>query len=169
LRQIWKFLYWPVVWIITLYVPYCFTPGPWRALGGVTGILLRVAGLLVLAYSMLLTSIGGRTLRLYAHKGGGGFWPDKLFVEGVYGCMRHPQHLGLALFPLGLALLAASPAAVLGSGWSVSAALLFVLLAEEPECLRKYGEEYYKYMMRTPSFTLDPRCLARGIRFLRRG
>ena len=169
MRQIWKFLYWPVVWIITLYVPYCFASGPWRVLGGLAGILLRATGLLVLAYSLLLTSIGGRTLRLYAHKGGGGFWPDKLFVEGVYGCMRHPQHLGLALFPLGLALLAASPAAVLGSGWSLSAALLFVLLAEEPECLRKYGEEYYKYMMRTPSFTLDPRCLARGIRFLRRG
>jgi protein-S-isoprenylcysteine O-methyltransferase Ste14 len=167
LKQAWKFLYWPIAWMLSLYVPYYYATGPWKVLEGPVGVLLRTTGLVVVVYSLFLTSIGGRTLRLLAHTGRSGFWPDRLVVIGVYNCMRHPQHLGLALFPVGLALLAASPVAIIGSGWSVAAALLFVLIVEEPECISKYGDEYYRYMMRTPPFSLDPRCIVRGIMLLR--
>ncbi len=119
----------------------------------------------MMLYSILLSSIGGRTLRLYGHtRETCSFWPDRLVSTGVYSCMRHPQHLGLALFPLAAALLTRNLAVVASSGWGVAGALLFVILVEEPECILKYRGEYYRYMESTPAFTLDPRCLIKGVK-----
>ena len=76
--------------------------------------------------------------------------------------MRHPQHLGLAMIPGGLALLSGSIIAVAACGWAVLAALWFVIVIEEPECQKKFGEEYRRYMQTTPAFSLSFRCLAAG-------
>ncbi len=165
MRQAWKFAYWPVIWIITLAPPLMLEWGP--RLSGPPGLFLQALGLVVIAYSLLLTSVAGRTLRLYGHKGDS-FWPDKLVDVGIYSCMRHPQHLGLALFPVGLSLVTAMPVVLLASGWSVAGALAFVLLVEESECLAKYGEEYVAYMRRVPPFSLNPRCLMEALRFIRK-
>ncbi|MEB3846786.1 MAG: isoprenylcysteine carboxylmethyltransferase family protein [Desulfurococcales archaeon] len=163
MRQAWKFAYWPLIWTITLAPPLVFDWGP--RLHGLSGLFLQALGLVVIVYSLLLTSIAGRTLRLYGHTGDS-FWPDKLVDVGIYSCMRHPQHLGLALFPLGLSLATAMPVVLLASGWSVAGALAFVLLVEEPECLVKYGDKYVAYMRRVPPFSLNPRCLMEALRLL---
>ncbi|MCE4615028.1 MAG: isoprenylcysteine carboxylmethyltransferase family protein [Desulfurococcales archaeon] len=168
MRQAWKFVYWPIIWIITLVPPYYYSTGYWRLLSGYSLWVFRALGAVVFVYSILLSSIGGRTLRLYAHSTSESFWPDRLVKIGIYSCMRHPQHLGLVFMPVSLALLAGSPIAFLGSGWAVVGALLFVLFVEEPECLSKYGESYAEYMSTTPAFNLNPKCLSIGFREIRR-
>lgn len=81
--------------------------------------------------------------------------------------MRHPQHLGLLLVPFGIALLFASPAMLAALGWTIAATLLFIIFVEELECIAKFGEDYCRYMMRVPAFSLNPSCLLHGIRTMR--
>ncbi len=165
MKQLWKFLYWPLLWAATLYSGYILCKYPSCRFKGVTGYASIIIGLIIIAYSLLLTSIGGRTLKRYGHVKSR-LWPDKLVTVGIYSCMRHPQHLGLSLFPVGLGLLARSLGSVIASGWAVVGALLFVLMIEEPECLNKYGEDYYNYMRRVPAFSLNPGCIVKGIKLL---
>ena len=167
MKQIWKFLYWPVIWIITLIPPYTYY-GDKLLIEGPPGLISIILGIILFFYSIILTSIGGRTLKLYGHSSNT-FWPDKLVTTGIYSCMRHPQHLGLMLFPVSLSLLTKSIPVVLSSGWAALGAILFVILIEEPECLRKYGENYTRYMMEVPAFNLNPRCLKRGLEALKKG
>ena len=164
MRQAWKFAYWPVIWALSLGPPLAFGWGP--RIHGLSGMILEALGVVFIVYSLLLTSIAGRTLRLYGHTGRS-FWPDKLVDVGIYSCMRHPQHLGLSLFPVGLSLITAMPVVILASGWSVAGALAFVLILEEPDCLEKYGEAYVNYMRRVPPFSLDVSCIVKGIKFIR--
>ncbi len=162
----WKFAYWPLLWLAAIVAPHALLGGSCR-LEGVGLEASRLLGLILIAWATALTSVAGRTLRLYGHSEGGGFWPDRLVKVGVYSCMRHPQHLGLALAAVGLGLLLASPVAIASSGWAVAGTLLFVLLVEEPECYLRFGREYLEYSMSVKAFSLDPRCLLRGLRALK--
>ncbi|MEB3757154.1 MAG: hypothetical protein GSR79_09925 [Desulfurococcales archaeon] len=168
MRQAWKFVYWPILWAVTLVPPYYYATGWWQTLSGYSLWIFRVLGIVLFVYAVMLTSIGGRTLRLYAHSQRDSFWPDRLVKIGIYSCMRHPQHLGLVFMPVSLALLAGSPMALLGSGWAVVGALLFVLFVEEPECLSKYGVDYAEYMKTIPAFSINPECLSIGLKQIRR-
>ena len=161
--QIWKFFYWPVVWILALW--------PWHVtasshLSGV--IFIRFAGLTVLAYGLMVHILAGKTLKRLGHTPENkSIWPDVLVTSGIYSSMRHPQHLGLILIPLGIALLICTFQALLAAGWTVAAGLFFVLVIEEPECLRKFGKSYCDYMAKTPAFSLGPQAFSQGLRFLK--
>jgi len=123
-------------------------------------------GVLVL---WLVMRISRNTGRLLAREGREGDLPrgdtNRLVTEGVYGCMRHPMHLGLLLFPLSLALLIGSLSFIL-----VIAPLeaLFILtmvkLIEEPEAIAKFSDPYRKYRQLEPMFNLRPDCLRRLLR-----
>lgn len=157
--MIWKFLFWPVVWI-TIFLPGWIWP---LSLSGIFRWITLVVGLIIFIMAILLAAIGGKTLKHFAHQDGHQtFWPDKFTAAGIFSCMRHPMHLGLALFPVGIALIWGSIPVILASGWGVVAALWFVLVVEEKETLHHFGDEYSRYMQQTPPFTLSPTCLKKG-------
>ena len=163
-NMIWKFLFWPSVWTIT------FLPGwIWPLyLDGVIRLAAFFLGLLLFFYMILLTAVAGRTLRYFAHQENRKtFWPDKFTAIGIYGCMRHPMHLGLALLPVAIALMWGSIPVILTAGWSVAATFWFVLTIEEKETLQYFDNEYSSYMQHTPAFTLSPKCLIKGYLLLR--
>ncbi len=165
MRGLWKFAYWPLAWAASLLIPALACP---QRLHGSAYWASFALGIAVAAWGVAHVSVAGRTLRLLGHsRPGGGPWPDVLVTSGIYSCMRHPQHMGLAAIPVGLALMSGSPAAVIGSGWAVAAALAFVVLVEEPECRSRFGRDYQDYASSVPPFSLDPRCLIRGIAFIR--
>ena len=157
--MIWKFLFWPAAWTIT------FLPG-WIWPLYLDGLIRSTAfflGVILFANAIALTAVGGRTLKYFAHqKNHKTFWPDKFIVVGIYGCMRHPMHLGLALLPVAITLIWGSIPAILTAGWSVAATFWFVLTIEEKEILQHFGNEYSRYMRHTPAFTLSPKCLKKG-------
>ncbi len=163
-----RLAYWLIVWLAVIFSSlldkyWIFTvPFEWR-------LALRTLGVIVVGYSVLLSSLAGRTLKRYGHlEPEGGFKaPDRLVTVGIYSCMRHPNHFGLALLPIGLALLLASPTALIFSGWGVAAAMFFLVWFEEPENLSKFGLEYVEYMKRVPPFRLSIKCLVKGFKALR--
>ncbi len=165
ITMLWKFFYWPVVWAL-FFAPGVVWPlslkGGWlvgaRALGGVLGV-----------YATFLAATGGRTLSKFAHRESHEtFWPDRFTDFGIFGCMRHPMHLGLAAFPVALALLSGRVLAIAASGWGVAAALWFVLHIEEKDALEKFGSTYSDYMLRVPPFSLKWRCIQAGLRVWKR-
>jgi len=165
-KGLWKFAYWLIAWTL-VFLPGAVT-GDIGSIGGALGVFLRVLGALTVMGALIIHIIAGRTLKRLGHsRGQGGIWPDRLVTVGIYSCMRHPQHLGLALIPLGLTALLASPTALISSGWGILAASLFVLAIEEPECLEKFGTAYHEYMNRTPAFSLEPSCVVIGLKRLK--
>ncbi len=122
-----------------------------------------VLGILLLAVVM---RISRNTGRLLAHYGREGELPrletNRLVTHGVYGCMRHPMHLGLLFFPLAVALLVGSPTfAVLI--WPGEALLMLILIkgVEEREALKKFGDAYRAYRQQVPFFNFRLSCLKR--------
>jgi len=77
--------------------------------------------------------------------------PGKLLTEGIYGRLRHPRYVELvigttawALFAnhLGIYLLLAA----------IFVALYLIVLLEERELRKRFGEEYARYAARVPRF-----------------
>ena len=160
LKRLWKFYFWLIVWGLS-FAPAYFYP---VKLTGWILLVSRVFGGILLLYSLFLSSTGGRTLARFAHQEAHEhFWPDKFTELGVFGCMRHAMHLGLALFPLALALLSGLVFTISASGWGVAAALWFVLVIEEKDTLQKYGATYIDYMQRVPPFSLKLSCLKKSL------
>ena len=160
LKRLWKFYFWLIVWGLS-FAPAYFYP---TKLAGGWLVFARILGGILLIYSLFLSSTGGRTLARFAHQEGHEhFWPDKFTEFGIFGCMRHSMHFGLALFPLALALLSGLVFAISASGWGVAAALWFVLVIEEKDTLEKYGSLYTDYMQRVPPFSLKLSCLKKSL------
>lgn len=163
--MIWKFIFWPVVWVF-IFLPALIWP---TSLRGGWLILSRIAGVILFFPAMFLTSTGGRTLARFGHQGDREtVWPDKFTAFGIFKCMRHPMHLGLALTPLAIALISGSVWGIWGSGWGIAAALWFVIQIEEKDTLGKFGEVYTSYMQRVPPFSLKPGCIKEGLKIWKR-
>jgi len=112
----------------------------------------------------LVMRISRNTGRLLARMGREGDLPrgetNRLVTAGVYGCMRHPMHLGLLLFPLSLALLVGSPTFILLiAPLEAIFILALVKLVEEPEAIARFGDAYREYQRRVPMFNLRADCL----------
>jgi len=160
LKRLWKFYFWLVVWGLS-FAPIFLFPAK---LNGIWLILARIFGILLLLYSLFLTSTGGRTLAKLAHQEEHEhFWPDKFTEFGIFGCMRHAMHFGLAIFPLAIALISGFVFAIASAGWGVSAAFWFVLVIEEKDTLEKYGATYTDYMQRVPPFSLKLSCFKKSL------
>ena len=165
--KLWKFLYWPIVWVL-IFIPTIIR-GDIGLIGGSSEFLSMAFGIIILAWAFTIHVIAGRTLKRLGHsQGHASIWPDRLVTVGIYSCMRHPQHLAFALIPVGIALVLASPIAMISSAWGILAAFLFVLVIEEPEYLKRFGMTYYEYMGKTPSFSLKPSCVIVGLNELKR-
>ena len=118
-------------------------------------------GLIVLR---LVVNASRKTGRLLASEGRVGKLPrmetNRLVTIGIYGCMRHPMHFGLLFSPLAVGLIAGSPSFILFFA-PFEASLILVLLKfyEEPEAIRKFGDEYRAYQRRVPMFNFSTECL----------
>ena len=76
--------------------------------------------------------------------------PKKLVIEGPYRVVRNPMYWGVGSIVLGEAEIFHSLALVELAGVFAVGVILFVLLIEEPELRRKFGEEYEEYCRRVP-------------------
>ena len=103
----------------------------------------------------------GRTLAKYGRKGKLKRMQTNVLVnQGVYKYMRHPMHLGLFLFPFGIAFLIGSPSFIL---FIAPVEILFMLImikfVEEPEAISKFGDTYLAYKKQVPWFCFKKECL----------
>jgi protein-S-isoprenylcysteine O-methyltransferase Ste14 len=78
---------------------------------------------------------------------------DQPVMKGVYKMSRHPQIASLSIIFLGICLAIGSWMALFTL---VISRLLqhFGILAEEEECLKRYGESYHAYMERVSRYFL---------------
>lgn len=119
-----------------------------------------VVGLLLLN---LVMRVSRHTGRLLASMGREGDLPrmdtNKLVTTGVYGCMRHPMHLGLLFFPWSAALILGSPTFILViAPLEMLFMLALIKFVEEPEAIQKFGDAYRDYQKQVPMFNLRPTC-----------
>ena len=118
-------------------------------------------GIFILYLMVSISKNTGRTLARYGREGELKRLQTNMLVDrGVYKYMRHPMHLGLFLFPVGIAFLIGSPSFILIIA-PLEIVFMFVMikLYEEPEAIKKFGKEYVDYMKRTPAFCFKKNCL----------
>ena len=118
-------------------------------------------GIVLLNFVMRSSKHTGRILAKHGRKGNiPRMETNRLVKVDVYGCMRHPMHLGLLFFPLSLALIIGSISFVLFyAPLEMIIMVMMIKFLEEKEALKKFGDEYRKYMSEVPFFNLSLRCL----------
>ena len=119
-----------------------------------------VVGILLLRLVMRVSRFTGRLL---ARLGRDGELPrmdtNKLVTTGVYGCMRHPMHLGLLFFPMSVAWILGSPSFILViAPLEMLFLLAMIKVVEEPEAMRKFGDAYREYRKEVPMFSFRSSC-----------
>lgn len=124
-------------------------------------IVCAIIGSLLFWIVIRISKNTGRTLAKYGRNGNLKRMETNILVnQGVYKYMRHPMHLGLLLFPLSIAFIMGSPSFIL---FIAPAEIIFMLLlirfVEEPEAIRKFGNQYLDYRKETPWFCFKMRCL----------
>lgn len=84
--------------------------------------------------------------------------PEELVVEGPYRYVRNPMYWGAALLLLGQWLWWGSGMVLAYSLAVISAFHLFIVLYEEPNLEKRFGEAYRRYRARVPRWlpTLFP-------------
>ncbi len=124
-------------------------------------IISLLIGVFLLFLVMKISKNTGRTLAKYGRKGKlKRMQTNVLAKQGIYKYMRHPMHLGLFLFPLGIAFLIGSPSFILIiAPIEIIFMLLMIKLVEEPGTINKFGEEYLNYKKQVPWFCFKIKCL----------
>jgi len=120
-----------------------------------------IIGSLIIALVIRISKNTGRILAKYGRKGNLKRLETNLLVrEGAYSHMRHPMHLGLFLFPLSFAFIIGSPSfIILVAPFEMIVMLIMIKVIEEPEAIRKFGDQYLKYKSQTPWFCFKIKCL----------
>ncbi|MGQ9538068.1 MAG: methyltransferase family protein [Candidatus Bathycorpusculaceae bacterium] len=81
---------------------------------------------------------------------------DKVITKGLYGASRNPMYIGVILMQISLGIACSSWLYLL-----LTVVLLILLnanlSAEERYCLYRYGDDYRKYMNRTPRWIGIPK------------
>ncbi len=124
-------------------------------------IMSALVGFVLLQLVMRVSRTTGRLLARYGREGElPRMQTNRLVTRGVYGCMRHPMHLGLLFFPLSVALMVGSPTFILFI-WPIEVFLMLVMIkwVEEREALAKFGNAYREYQKRVPFFNFKTECL----------
>lgn len=135
-----------LAWVVSSWVAQIDAWWGFRlpAIVQVMGVLL-IAGANALIYSAQIC---------FLREGGGsgvpGDSPHRLVIAGPYRWGRNPLYLSGNSILLGLALMLTSPTLLLISWASVLLFHLFIVLIEEPQLVRRYGEEYLAYRRAVP-------------------
>lgn len=75
----------------------------------------------------------------------------KFVIRGLYACMRHPQYTGIYVITLGFMI--QWPTVTTLILWPFVIAMYYRLARrEEADMLAEFGDEYRRYMERTPMF-----------------
>lgn len=128
-------------------------------------LLSFVLGMVVIHFSFRAAANGGRELS----KGRVGDIPrletNRLVTTGIYSCMRHPMLFGLTLLPLGWALLIGSPTFIFNiAPIEMLFIILMVLIFEEMEAEKKFGDGYRRYRKQVPMVSFRWKCLKKLFR-----
>jgi len=120
-----------------------------------------IVGFMLMVLVIRISKNTGRTLAKFGRRGNLKRLETNILVrEGVYSHMRHPMHLGLLLFPLSFAFIIGSPSFIaLIAPLEMIFMLIMIKLVEEPEAMRKFGDQYLSYMSQTPWFCFKIHCL----------
>jgi len=90
---------------------------------------------------------------------------NRLVTTGIYGCMRHPMHLGLLFFPLAFALLLGSPTfIIIIAPLEILLMLIMIKFIEEPQAEKKFGDAYRQYKKEVPFMNFSPECIRKLLR-----
>ena len=84
---------------------------------------------------------------------GKGFVTTKLVKTGIYGVIRHPIYLSLAYLFIGFALISQHPLSLF-SGCTMALCCYYFMIEEEKLTIKKFGEEYLRYMEMIPRSNL---------------
>ncbi len=124
-------------------------------------VLSFALGVFLLNLVLRISRNTGRTLAKYGRKGELKRLETNVLVkDGIYKFMRHPMHLGLMLFPLAFALMVGSPSFVLIIvPIEIILMLVLIRVIEEPEAIKKFGDDYLKYKKQVPAFCLNITCI----------
>jgi protein-S-isoprenylcysteine O-methyltransferase Ste14 len=124
-------------------------------------IVSLFVGIFLLILVMKISKNTGRTLAKYGRKGKLKRMQTNVLVkQGIYKYMRHPMHLGLFLFPLGIAFFIGSPSFILIiAPIEIVFMLIMIKLIEEPGAIKKFGDEYLIYKKQVPWFCFKIKCL----------
>ncbi|WP_407675131.1 methyltransferase family protein [Pelagerythrobacter marinus] len=82
---------------------------------------------------------------------------SRLVTEGLYRFVRHPQYIGLFLALFGEGVVHWPTIFSVGLFPVIVLAYYFLARKEEGEMIRKFGEEYRRYMRRVPMLVPHPR------------
>ena len=119
-------------------------PLPWSVATTAAGAVLVVTGLSLMARTIgLIGAVGRGTLAPWDPT-------QRLVVRGPYRHVRNPMITGVLCVLLGEAVLLGS---ILILAWFACFAILnmtFIPLAEEPDLLRRFGEDYRIYRENVP-------------------
>lgn len=120
-----------------------------------------IVGVFIMLLVIRISKNTGRTLAKHGRKGElKKMETNSLVKTGAYKYMRHPMHLGLFLFPLSFAFLVASPSFILIlTPIEILLMLIMIKILEEPEAIKKFGDEYMNYMKQKPWFCFKINCL----------
>jgi len=121
-----------------------------------------VVGAFLLRFVLLTSRHTGRLLARLGREGDDVPRMDtnKLVKTGFYAHMRHPMHLGLLFFPLSIALIIGSPSFIfIIAPLEMLLMVILIKLVEEPEAIRKFGDDYRQYMKEVPMFNFRPAVL----------
>lgn len=115
-------------------------------------IVSLLIGIFLLFLVMKISKNTGRTIAKYGRKGKlKRMQTNVLANQGIYKYMRHPMHLGLFLFPFGIAFLIGSPSFILIiAPVEIIFMLIMIKFVEEPEAINKFGDEYLNYKKQVP-------------------
>ncbi len=124
-------------------------------------IVSLLIGIFLLFLVMKISKNTGRTIAKYGRKGKlKRMQTNVLANQGIYKYMRHPMHLGLFLFPFGIAFLIGSPSFILIiAPVEIIFMLIMIKFVEEPEAINKFGDEYLNYKKQVPWFCFKIECL----------
>ena len=138
--------------IVVGLIPWLLTgwqvrePTPYWAPMRVLGVILLVAGLIVLVQAFVRFVVEGFGTPVPVAA------PDRLVVGGLYRYVRNPMYVAILAAIVGQALLLGRLGLLLYAAavWTISAA--FVRWYEEPTLTRRFGAEYEAYRHAVPAW-----------------
>ncbi len=123
-------------------------------------IITFIVGAILIKLSFHAAKIGGKELKKEGRRGDiPRLETNKLVTTGIFKCFRHPMLFGLSFIPLGLALIIGSVTFILFiAPLEMLFILIMVLIFEEAEAFKKFGQDYIRYKNSTPIFSKDKEC-----------
>jgi protein-S-isoprenylcysteine O-methyltransferase Ste14 len=116
----------------------------------VSPLVSRITGIGLVALSLCLQILARKEIGLWPGGPYRGLRPEQTLVTtGIYRRLRHPIYLAFILWQAGLALAFRGTHALIFSGIYVLALFPLIIL-EERELGRRYGDEYREYKKQTP-------------------